>query len=103
MVKANPRVLDDDFHLKPAEVYHGQVLEDTGIGGGDEGEPVADDWHVGKLKFRGKHIDDVYRSGAGAVWGDSRRIDDYAVVDTRGKDPMSLLVANGNGSKRPGR
>ena len=58
------------------------MLED---GSEDEADFNMEDWCAGKLKFRGKHIDDAYRLG-----GDGRRMDDYDVIDTR--DPMSLLT-----------
>ncbi len=51
----------------------------------EDNQPIGEDWHIGKLKFR-KHIDDYYRNmGMG---GDGRSQDDYRVVDPRLKHFM---------------
>ena len=81
---------------KPVESYHGQILE---TGSGDEDDKGMEDWHVGKLKFRKKHIDDMYRN----VAGDGRKLEDYTVVDPRCQDPMSLLGSVGSTSKATSR
>lgn len=60
------------------ESYHGQVLEHDSDD--ENGTEVLEDWYVGKLKFRKKHIDDAYRGG------DGRKMDDYAVIDNRNKN-----------------
>eukprot|EP01041_Mallomonas_annulata_P010585 gene10585-22088_t len=76
----------------PVESYHGQILEKDS----DEDDIKLDDWHIGKLKFRKKHMDDQYR----ALGGDGRRVDDYKLIDSRmieKKDPMSLLGSIGGG------
>jgi len=61
------------------EAYHGQVLERGDDDGDEKLGGVNDGWHMGGLKFK-KHIDDAFRTG-----GDGRRVDDYEVIDSKGR------------------
>ena len=79
-LKKDPKDAREDV----VESYHGQVLE---TGSDEDNDVTLEDWHVGKLKFRKKHIDDQYR----ILGGDGRRVDDYEMTDARKKDPMSLI------------